>query len=104
MEIKKVACYYRVSTETQVDRDTIENQKQLLPKWAKEQGWEVVAEFEDPGRADLTVKSGAETPQWYLEIVSEFLLFFSVFAYPSFLKVTTVPEPITPTLLPANSV
>ena len=45
--IQKIAIYYRVSTEQQVE-DTIENQRQLLPKYAKKQGWHLVEEFEDP--------------------------------------------------------
>jgi len=48
-EIKKVALYYRVSCEAQVENDTIENQRATLPQWARGQGWEVVAEFEDVG-------------------------------------------------------
>ena len=55
-EIKKVALYYRVSSPDQVDKDTIENQKILLPQWAKEQGWDVVAEFEDPGLTGIRME------------------------------------------------
>ena len=48
-QIKKEACYFRVSSEGQVKDDTIESQRVFLPQWARERGWEVVAEFEDPG-------------------------------------------------------
>ena len=48
-DIKKVALYYRVSSMDQVEKDTIENQRASLPQWARDQGWEVVAEFEDVG-------------------------------------------------------
>jgi len=49
--INKIAIYYRVSTEQQVEADTIENQRQVLPKYATEQGWQIVKEFEDKARS-----------------------------------------------------
>ncbi len=56
-EIKKVCLYYRVSTTDQVENDTIELQRESLPKWAREQGWEVVAEYEDLGITGTKMES-----------------------------------------------
>jgi DNA invertase Pin-like site-specific DNA recombinase len=54
-QINKVAIYYRVSKDTQVKDDTIENQRQNLPKFATDQGWEIVREFEDAGRSGTSL-------------------------------------------------
>lgn len=47
-EIKKVACYYRVSTSDQAQRGTIENQKFKCRTYCDQQGYEIVKEFDDP--------------------------------------------------------
>ena len=56
-EIKKVCCYYRVSTESQVEADTIQNQRESLPVWARSQGWKVSAEYEDLGITGTKMES-----------------------------------------------
>lgn len=53
-EIRGVAVYCRVSSEQQAEGDTIQSQKVELPKWCKEKGWEVVAEYEDDGLSAKT--------------------------------------------------
>jgi DNA invertase Pin-like site-specific DNA recombinase len=39
--IKKVCCYFRVSSDKQVEADTIAAQREFLPAWVRKQGWEV---------------------------------------------------------------
>lgn len=48
-EIKRVAAYYRVSTEDQAQRGTIEAQRFKCREYSGKQAWEIVEEYEDPG-------------------------------------------------------
>lgn len=46
----KVALYLRVSTARQAEKDlSIPDQRNQLERWAKEKGWQVVAEYVEPG-------------------------------------------------------
>ena len=47
MKKKKAICYYRVSSEQQAMKQSINMQKLRLKKFADEKGYEIVAEFED---------------------------------------------------------
>ena len=47
MKKKKAICYYRVSSEQQAKKQSINMQKLRLKKFADEKGYEVAAEFED---------------------------------------------------------
>jgi site-specific DNA recombinase len=54
--IKKVALYFRVSSDQQVQGDTIKNQYRVLPEYAKSQGWEILATFEDKGKSGTSLE------------------------------------------------
>jgi site-specific DNA recombinase len=46
----KVALYLRVSTARQAEKDlSIPDQRNQLERWAKDKGWQVVAEYVEPG-------------------------------------------------------
>lgn len=45
----RVALYYRVSQPGQVEAYGYDAQKRLLPAYARQQGWEIVGEYEEPG-------------------------------------------------------
>jgi site-specific DNA recombinase len=46
----KVALYLRVSTARQAEKDlSIPDQRNQLERWSKDRGWNVVAEYVEPG-------------------------------------------------------
>ncbi|SHE39636.1 Resolvase, N terminal domain [Caldanaerobius fijiensis DSM 17918] len=50
MEIKRVACLYRVSTTKQLDDNDIPMQKKACREFiAKQDGWVLVKEYEEKG-------------------------------------------------------
>ena len=49
-----VALYARVSTTRQADKDlSIPDQRNQLERWAKDKGWQVVAEYVEPGASAM---------------------------------------------------
>ena len=57
MKKKKAICYYRVSSEQQAKKQSINMQKLRLKEFAGEKGYEIVAEFEDDGISGESIKS-----------------------------------------------
>ena len=51
MARKKVVLYPRVSSSKQVDNDSLATQRTAMQQWAKREGYEVAAVFEDMGRS-----------------------------------------------------
>lgn len=48
-EAARVACYYRVSSPEQLKKFGYDRQRRELPEFAAKMGWQVVAEYEEPG-------------------------------------------------------
>ncbi|HUS45338.1 MAG TPA: recombinase family protein [Phycisphaerae bacterium] len=62
------ASYARVSSQSQADRDNLEQQRVALPTYAAAQGWKIVGTFEDAGISgtSLAPRAGAQALMQYL--------------------------------------